>query len=238
MSGAVIDIDGTLLTGPRSSEALFIRHLVRNGRLGPRQIGAALRFMLVEGPRHGRHVFRRNKAYLAGLRLADIAEAAEAFVASELQPLVDQTLLARIDRHRAAGEPVLLLSGTPAFIAAPLARLVKADGWRAARYAVRDGLFLASAAVEHPLGSDKLRHAERLCEGAGLSLGMVTAYADSRFDLPLLHAAGRAVVVRPDRQLRREAIARGWEILDDAQGMVGRAIRGHPGNYAGDRAKL
>ncbi len=216
MSVALIDVDGTLLTGSRSSEALFIRYLLRNGLLGPRQMGAAAWFMARHGLAHGRHAFRKNKAYLAGLRLAEIAAIAETFTADELTPILDQALLRRMDEHRAAGTPVMLLTGTPDFIATPLARLVRADGWRGARYAVRDGVFQAALPVEHPLGLDKVRAAMALCEEGGSTLRDATAYADSSHDLPLLQGVRRAVVVRPDDKLLAEAKARGWEIMGAA----------------------
>lgn len=216
MSVALIDVDGTLLTGSRSSEALFIRYLLRNGLLGPRQMGAAAWFMARHGLAHGRHAFRKNKAYLAGLTLVEIAAIAETFTADELTPILDQALLRRMDEHRAAGAPVMLLTGTPDFIAAPLARLVRADGWRGARYAVREGVFQAALPVEHPLGLDKVRAAMALCEEGGSTLRDATAYADSSHDLPLLQGVRRAVVVRPDDKLLAEAKARGWEIMGAA----------------------
>lgn len=216
MTVALIDVDGTLLTGPRSSEALFIRYLLRRGMLGPRQLGAAGWFLARHGLRHGRHAFRRNKAYLAGLKLADVAAVAEAFTASELEPILDRALLRRMEEHRAAGARIMLLTGTPDFIAAPLARLVGADGWRAARYAIHDGVFQAALPLEHPLGADKVRAASALCEEAGSALCDATAYADSIHDLPFLLEVRRPVAVRPDHKLRAEAKARGWEIIDAA----------------------
>jgi len=213
MSVALVDVDGTLLEGPRSSEALFIRYLLRRGVLGPRQLGAAGWFLARHGLAYGRHVFRKNKAYLAGLRLADIAAVAETFTSEELEPIVDRALLRRIDEHRAAGVRVMLLTGTPDFLAVPLARLVRADGWRGARYALRDGVFQAAPPILHPLGADKIAAAAALCEEAGSSLGEATAYADSIHDLPLLSSVRRPVAVRPDRQLATEASRRGWEIM-------------------------
>ncbi|MEN8196979.1 MAG: haloacid dehalogenase-like hydrolase, partial [Pseudomonadota bacterium] len=93
MNVALIDVDGTLLTGRRSSEALFIRYLLRHGLLGPRQIGAAAWFMAGHGLAFGSHAFRKNKAYLAGLKLADIAAVAETFTTEELEPILDRALL-------------------------------------------------------------------------------------------------------------------------------------------------
>lgn len=228
MSVALIDVDGTLLTGPRSSEALFIRYLLRHGVLGPRQIGAAGWFLARHGFRHGRHVFRKNKAYLAGLNLSDISAIAEIFAKDELEPILDRALLRRIEDYRAARVPVLLLTGTPDFIAAPLARLVRADGWRGARYALRDSVFQAALPVEHPLGPDKILAATALCEGSGADLRDATAFADSFHDLPLLLEVRRPVAVRPDAKLRAEAVARGWEIMGDAPGDNPRLRQGRP----------
>lgn len=216
MSVVLVDVDGTLLTGRRSSEALFIRRLLRDRIIGARQAGAAGLFLARHGLRHGRHAFRRNKAYLAGLELDRIAAIAERFTAEELAPILDRALLERMQEHRRLGARIMLLTGTPDFIAAPLGRLVGADGWRAARYAVAGGVFQAAMPVEHPLGPDKLAAAAELCEAGGSNLAQAAAYADSYHDLPLLLAVRHPVAVRPDDRLRAEAKSRGWEIFAPA----------------------
>lgn len=218
MIAALIDVDGTLLTGPHSSEALFMRHLLRRGAIGPRQAAAAAWFALASGLRYGRHSFRKNKAYLAGLALGDVAAIARDFVAQELESLIDRELLQRMDEHRRTGDRLLLLTGTPDFLARPLAERVGADGWRAARYALREHRFVAAPPVSHPLGEDKVIAAEELCARHGTRLSEATAYADSVHDLPLLVRVARPVAVRPDRRLAAEATARGWEITGTAAG--------------------
>ena len=45
----------------------------------------------------------------------------------------------------------------------------------------------------------------------GIDLADVTFYSDSEMDLPLLEAAGRAIVVNPSPMLRLTSRARGWE---------------------------
>ena len=40
------------------------------------------------------------------------------------------------------------------------------------------------------------------------------AYSDSATDLPMLESVGHPHAVNADRTLRREALARGWPILD------------------------
>jgi len=218
VNAALFDIDGTLLRGPHSSEALFIRHLVGRGMIGPRQAVAAGWFTLVNGPRYGRHVLRKNKAYLSGLALDDVAAMARDFVARDLGALLDRVVLQRMDEHRRAGDAILLLTGTPEFLAAPLAAAAGADGWRAARYALRAGRFVAAPPVSHPLGEEKLAAGAELCAAHGADLAGATAYADSIHDLALLTRVARPVAVRPDRRLAGEALARGWEIIGAASG--------------------
>jgi phosphoserine phosphatase len=43
---------------------------------------------------------------------------------------------------------------------------------------------------------------------------VLAAFGDSVADIPLLRLATRGVAVAPDAALRREALARGWEILE------------------------
>lgn len=216
MNAAIFDVDGTLLTGPHSSESLFARHLLANGAIGVRQFASAAWFTLVNGPRYGRHVFRKNKAYLAGLSFDDVTAAARNFVERDLEALIDRDLLQRIDEHRRAGDIILLLTGAPEFLVGPLSERVGADGWRGARYARSGGRFIAAPPLSHPLGEEKVTAAADLCAEHGVPLGGATAYADSTHDLALLFQVARPVAVRPDRALANEARKRGWEIIDPA----------------------
>lgn len=215
MKAAIFDVDGTMLAGRLSSEALFVRYLFRSGMIGPRQAAQAGLFALVNAPRYGQHVFRKNKAYLAGLALDDVAATARDFVKGELDPLIDRDLLDRMEEHRQAGEAILLLTGTPDFIAGPLAERVGADGWQGARYALLENRFVASPPIRHPLGREKVTAARDLCLRHGADLSGATAYADSIHDLPLLAQVARPVAVRPDRRLADAARSRGWEIMGD-----------------------
>ncbi len=213
MNAAIFDVDGTLLTGPHSSESLFVRDLLRRRVIGVPQIAAAGWFMLANGWRYRRHVLRKNKAYLAGLALDDVAALARAFAERDLARLIDRAVLQRIEEHRRAGDVILLLTGTPDFLARPLAERIGADGWQGARYALRDGRFAAAPPVRHPLGIDKIAAADDLCARHGAELARAAAYADSIHDLALLARVARPIAVRPDRRLARAARARSWEII-------------------------
>lgn len=212
MAVVLVDVDGTLLPNP-SAERRFLLHLLRIGKLGPVQMGAALAFYLRWSHRYGHHVGRKNKAWLANLKTTDVQELAEAFVAEHLRPLLRPALLERIAGHRRRGDAVALLTGTPLFIAEPLGRLLSVDAVAATACPVRGTRFGAAPPPVHPLGAAKLRHGARLCRRLEGTLAQATAYADSIHDRALLERVGRPVAVAPDRRLLRLARARGWEIL-------------------------
>ena len=213
MGLALFDADGTLFPNP-SSESRFIRHLMRRGRLGPAQLYHACAFMVRAWPCYGRHVGRKNKAYLCGLRTEEIATLARTFVAEEIVPRLRPALLARIRAHRDRGDRLVLLTGTPEFIARPLAAHLEMDEVVATRPAVRDGRFTADPPLRHPLGLEKLDLARDLGQRLGIPAKDWTAYGDSRYDIPLLEHCGQAVAVTPDAHLAALAKARGWEILN------------------------
>lgn len=214
MAVVLMDVDGTLLPNP-SSESRFIAFLLRRGELGPGQIAAAAAFHLRYGFRFRRHVGRKNKAYLHGLGLARVAELGRRFVAQHLLAQLRVEVVERLRAHQRAGDQVALLTGSPDFIAAPLARALEVTHWCGTRCAMRGAHFDWHPPTRHPLGADKLQAAQQLCAQAHGTLAAAVAYADSVHDLALLERVGHAVAVHPDRRLRRIARQRGWECLTE-----------------------
>lgn len=209
----LVDLDGTLLPG--GSEARFIAHLLARRRIGFLALLRSLGFALRYCGAYRRHVWKKNKAYLAGLSTDDIEPLARSFAAERLAPLLRDCLRERIAGHRAAGDRVLLLTGSPEFLAGPIAEAVGAEGCIATSCAQAAGHYLASPPASHPFGAEKLSLARAAAERLGLSLADAVAYADRREDIPLLTAVGTAIAVAPDRSLARRARAEGWEILLD-----------------------
>jgi HAD superfamily hydrolase (TIGR01490 family) len=213
---AIFDIDGTLVAGP-STEKRFALHLARHGRLGPRQALAFLAFLPAGMPRFGRHVLKKDKAWLAGLREEEVAALAVGWAQRALARDWFEPCLARLARHRQAGDTVALLSGTPQVVADAIGAALGVGTVLGTRCATGDGRFLARAPLAHPFGADKVAMAGELAHAHGAELADVTAYADSIHDLPLFLAVGKPVAVRPDERLAAEARARGWEVLGEVR---------------------
>lgn len=214
MSLVFVDLDGTLLRGA-SCERAFMARLARDGALGPRQGLAAALFVLRWAGVFGRQVFKKNKAWLTGLETAEIARRAAAF---DLAPRLRSALCAELARERASGARLVLLTGAPDFLAAPIARAVGAEICCATLCAQARGRFTADPPLRHPFGPAKLALAREIAGRFGTPLALCAAYADSIHDAPLLAAVGRPVAVAPDRGLRALAKANGWRILQDPDG--------------------
>ncbi|CAN5239706.1 HAD family hydrolase [soil metagenome] len=209
----LFDVDGTLVTG-RSSERGFMEFLFRRGRFGVRQALATLTFISRWLPRFGRDIFKKNKAYLAGLGVEEVARLADIYVDRELMNRLHPPSAARLRQHVAAGDDVVLLTGTPDFIARPLASRLGVDTIESSRCPRSDGRYPGGPPIEHPFGSAKLDYALELARTRSRRIEDAMAYADSRDDLALMRAVGVAVAVRPDSRLREEAVRQGWEIIE------------------------
>jgi HAD superfamily hydrolase (TIGR01490 family) len=141
-----------------------------------------------------------------------VARCARLFHA-EIAPTLFTEALAVVQTHRAAGEPIVVLSASTPYFVRLLADHISADGYLCTRPLVENGIF--TGACDEPVcyGPGKLEWARRYCSQHGLSLSHSAFYTDSYSDVSVLEAVGRPVVVNPDPRLRRHAQRRGWPIV-------------------------
>lgn len=211
---AIFDIDGTLVPGA-STETRFARFLWRQRMLGSRQLLAYAWFCLRYAARYQGQLKQKNKAYLSGLSTARIQALAVEFVQQDLVSALYVPAIKRLRIHQKAGDRVVLLSGTPQFLADALAAALTVDAACGALCSVRQGMFRAAPLQRHPRGASKVECAQQLADAMGLSLIDAVAYGDSLQDAHLFRVVGEAVAVRPDRGLYAVAAGEGWEVLLD-----------------------
>ena len=206
------DLDGTLLRG-LSSEKRFFVFLLRGGVLGLRQLQAFVLYAIRWYTRLRKEVWKKNKAYLAGLSQIKVQHLAEQFVCQVLLPDLHPFVKRRLDDHRTQGDIAVLLTGTPDFIARPIAQHLGINHVAATVCNTMNGHFTSSPPNIHPFGADKLLIAARMCQNLNTKLENCTAYADASSDIALLASVLRPVVVCPNRKMRQIAMRRGWEII-------------------------
>jgi HAD superfamily hydrolase (TIGR01490 family) len=129
-----------------------------------------------------------------------------------IEPIVFEEALDLIDNHRSAGHRIFIVSASPFEIVTPLAQYLGVDSTISTRAEIDDDGRYTGGVEFYAYGSHKAEALRELAHSDHIDLAQSFAYSDSITDLPMLEAVGYPVVVNPDRELRRIAIERGWEI--------------------------
>jgi HAD superfamily hydrolase (TIGR01490 family) len=133
-----------------------------------------------------------------------------------LRPLVYDEPLHLIERHRARGERVYIVSATLQEIVEHIADDLGFDGAIGSTCEIVDGRYTGrSLRAAH--GEGKAQAVRELAAAEGIDLHGSTAYSDSYSDVPFLETVGHPVAANPDKKLRRIARERGWPVVDFAR---------------------
>ena len=214
---ALFDIDGTLVREP-STEKRFTLWMLLRGRIGLIRLLAYAVYSLRYLPPYGLKVFAMNKALWWRRTPESVRSLACEWAGQHLRKSLYPPCVDRLQRHRERGDIVVLLSGTPDFLAEAVAEQLDVPTVLATRCAARNGRFSLAPPEVHRVGEEKLSAARDLCLSLGASLANASAYGNAITDLPLLAACGEPVAVNPDRELAAEANRRGWEIIGTQTG--------------------
>jgi HAD superfamily hydrolase (TIGR01490 family) len=214
-TAAFFDLDRTLL---RRSSALALAGSFRErGVIGRGQLAKAAAWQLLFVARGAsaetvRRASEDGLMILKGFAVDDLRTLVAEAMEPVLKPLVYRDPLQLVDRHRARGEPVYIVSATLQEIVEELARELGFDGALGSVCEIVDGVYTGRA-LRPCHGEAKAAAVRELAAREGLDLAASTAYSDSHGDRAFLEAVGNAVAVNPDRGLRRLAEERGWPVL-------------------------
>jgi len=141
----------------------------------------------------------------------------EQIVREALTELVDPYIyleaLDLMDLHRALGRKVFIVSSSAEEVVRALTEHLGDVEVIATRAKIEGGKY-AGELEFYCYGENKAVAIREIAEREGIDLSGSYAYSDSITDLPMLEAVGNPVAVNPDRELRREAEKRGWQIRD------------------------
>lgn len=152
---------------------------------------------------------------LAGMSADPVRRRMEAFFHEHLRAAYRPGALAAVADHRRMGDQLVLLTASSSYIAEHVARDLGFDACLCNELEVDEsGRHTGRTVGELCFGSGKLCHARAYAELAGVRLEDCAFYTDAYSDLPVLEAIGTPVAVNPDQRLRREALRRGWKIVD------------------------
>jgi HAD superfamily hydrolase (TIGR01490 family) len=214
MALALFDLDNTLLDG--DSDYLWGCFLVEHG--------------IVDADTYQAQNQRFYDQYLEGS--LDIQE----FLRFQLQPLadnpnsrleswrtryldekIDPVMLPKarhlLDRHRARGDDLVIVTATNRFITEPIALRFGVQHLIATDPEVVAGQFTGAVQGTPCFQHGKVTRLQAWLNEHRQSLAGSWFYSDSHNDLPLLERVDNPVAVDPDERLQREAQQRGWPII-------------------------
>lgn len=210
MPAAFFDLDKTLIR-PNSGRLWFQRER-KDGRLRLRHAVEATLWISLYGIglTGAHHAIARAVRVLAGEAEDELAARTRSFWDQELADTVLPGGLAALQRHREAGDTLVLLTSSSIYLARCAGQAMGIDHLLASRFEVRDGRFTGAVCAPLCYGAGKVANARQWADEHGERLEDATFYTDSYSDLPMLDAVGHPVVVRPDPRLARLAKKRGW----------------------------
>lgn len=214
MTLAIFDLDNTLLGG--DSDYLWGRFLVEQG--------------IVDGEKYERENQRFYEEYKAGtldiyeflhfsLRplsehdMATLAEWHKQFMAEKISPIMLPRAAALLDKHRAAGDYLLIITATNRFVTEPIAEVLGVDELIATDPEIVNGRYTGNVSGTPCFQQGKVTRLEQWLKQSGHNLTGSYFYSDSRNDIPLLEMVANPVAVDPDEMLEDHAQMKGWPIL-------------------------
>lgn len=215
MAIAFFDFDRTLIAA--NSASLWIRRELRLGHLHPLTAVWAASWMAryYLGFSSLETAIERAIAALAGEKESEVRARSVEFYEHFLKHLYRPGAIEAVERHRAEGDALVLLTSSSLYLAELVQRDLRFDAVLCNRFEVDEaGVFAGRPVGVVCFGCGKLEYAQRYADEAGERLSEATFYTDSVTDSPVLEAVGRAVAVNPDARLRRLARRRGWPVVD------------------------
>jgi HAD superfamily hydrolase (TIGR01490 family) len=216
VEAAFFDLDKTVIS--RSSSLALSRPMYRAGMVTRGQLVrgayAQLVYALVGADERKMERLKDGMLQLTkGWDRHEVERLVREVLIEVIDPYVYQEALDLIALHRAEGRQIYIVSSSPEEVVRPLAGHFGVSGVIATRARIVDGRYTGELEF-YAYGESKAEAVRSLAERVGIELEGSYAYTDSITDLPLLEAVGHPVAVNADRDLRREAETRGWDIRD------------------------
>ena len=135
------------------------------------------------------------------------------FMEEFIQPIILPKAKALVDRHRDAGDTLLIITATNRFVTAPIADAFGIDNLLATEPEQVNGRFTGRVEGIPCFREGKVKRLECWLDKTGGNLADSYFYSDSHNDLPLLEMVSQPIAVDADETLYQHAETRGWDCI-------------------------
>ncbi len=148
--------------------------------------------------------------------MADLLQWREQYMAEFVEPLIRDSALALVAKHRAVGHECVLVSATNEFVIEPIGRRLGFEHIIGTTPEQIDGQFTGKVSGTPSFQAGKITRVAQWLGERGWNWDNVASffYSDSMNDVPLLAQATFPIACNPDESLRAIARERHWPILE------------------------
>lgn len=214
MALAIFDLDNTLLAG--DSDYLWGQFLAEQG--------------IVDRHTYERENQRYYEAYKAGtldiyeflaFSLKPLADNSldllnrlhQQFMAEKIRPIMSQPSFDLVEKHRAAGDTLMVITATNRFVTAPIVKAFGIDNLLATEPEKNSHGYTGRVKGVPCFQQGKVTRLQNWLETHQRDLKGSWFYSDSHNDLPLLRQVENPVAVDPDEQLEMIALKEKWPVI-------------------------
>ncbi len=212
---AFFDLDKTILS--INSGTLWVRREFALGNMSGRDALRAASWLTqyTLGLTSAMSMVEEAVATQKGTSARVLRERTRGFFESDVKHAYRPGALEAIERHRAAGDRLVMLTSSTVYLAELVAADLRFDDVRANELEVdATGLHTGGIIGGACFGQGKVTHAQRAADKHGLKLQDAAFYTDSFSDLAVMELVAEPVAVNPDLRLKRHAQRRGWRVID------------------------
>lgn len=145
--------------------------------------------------------------------LEDMLTLRERFVEDRIKPLITQKARDLIAKHQQAGDDLLIITATNAFVTRPIAQLLGFEELIAPEPEIVDGQYTGGISGIPSFQQGKVTRLNMWLEEKQIDLTGAFFYSDSHNDLPLLQIVDNPIAVDSDEILTDTANRNGWPII-------------------------
>jgi HAD superfamily hydrolase (TIGR01490 family) len=214
MALAIFDLDNTLLEG--DSDYLWGEFLVENNIVDESQYREANLNFLEQYQNGTLDIFEFLAFTLKPLSEHSITQLdtwREHFLTDKIKPIMLPSAHALVEKHRAQGDTLMIITATNSFITAPIAELFGIPNLIATDPELAEGKYTGQVAGTPSFQEGKVERLNTWLLTHNENLDGSYFYSDSHNDLPLLKQVTYPFAVDPDETLNAYAQQHGWKIL-------------------------
>ena len=134
------------------------------------------------------------------------------FLTERIRPIMSPASFELIEKHRAAGDTLMVITATNSFVTAPIVKAFGIENLLATEPEVIDGKYTGKVDGTPCFQDGKVKRLNTWMKENNMNLENSWFYSDSHNDLPLLKLVDHPVVVDGDEKLLEYAKTQGWAI--------------------------